>query len=66
MGAPAGKPGWGDSFPVAGRVDPRKPPRLVSHYANKRGLSWEEPVSDSEETAVHLYREALAIANQKS
>jgi len=50
---------WGNPFPVASRLDPKKPPRLVRHYADKWKVSWETLVSDSEEAAVQRYREAL-------
>jgi len=50
---------WGNPFPVASRLDPKKPPRLVRHYADKWKVSWEILVSDSEEAAVQRYREAL-------
>ena len=50
---------WGNPFPVEGKIDPLKPPRLVSHYAEKWGVSVESLICKTDEEAVRRYREAL-------
>jgi hypothetical protein len=50
---------WGNPFPVAARVDLKKPPRLVKHYADKWGVAWETLISESEAAAVERFRNSL-------
>ncbi len=50
---------WGNPFPMAGKIDPEKPPRLVRHYAEKWGIEIDAMLSETDRAAVRRFREAL-------
>lgn len=50
---------WGNPFPVTGKVNLEKPPRLVQRYAEKWAVSVSSLICPTDEEAIGRYREAL-------